>query len=112
MRKIAADAKTALQFGLQLALRKFAIFINIFRQPIFCAVGIGLGVCRQFVVQIKSLERNVVDAENLYFGGADRTFVEYVLQDYNRPMGVATYKTNQEKLKELLPEEDEMKKLL
>ncbi len=43
---------------------------------------------------------------------ADRTFVEYVLQDYNRPMGVATYKTNQEKLKELLPEEDEMKKLL
>ena len=42
---------------------------------------------------------------------ADRTFVEYVLQDYNRPMGVATYKT-QEKLKELLPDEDEMKKLM
>lgn len=42
---------------------------------------------------------------------ADRTFVEYVLQDYKRPMGVATYKT-QEKLKELLPDEDEMKKLM
>ena len=42
---------------------------------------------------------------------ADRTFVEYVLQDYNRPMGVATYKT-QEKLKELLPDEEEMKKLM
>ena len=42
---------------------------------------------------------------------ADKTFVEYVLQDYNRPMGVATYKT-QEKLKELLPDEDEMKKLM
>ena len=42
---------------------------------------------------------------------ADRTFVEYVLQDYNRPMGVATYKT-QVKLKELLPDEDEMKKLM
>lgn len=43
---------------------------------------------------------------------ADRAYVEYVLQDYNRPMGVATYKSNQEKLKELLPDEDEMKKLL
>ena len=42
---------------------------------------------------------------------ADRTFVEYVLQDYNRPMGVATYKV-QEKLKELLPDEEEMKKLM
>lgn len=43
---------------------------------------------------------------------ADKTFIEYVLQDYQRPMGVATYKTNQEKLKELLPDEEEMKKLL
>ncbi|MGM9791723.1 MAG: YhcG family protein [Candidatus Cryptobacteroides sp.] len=43
---------------------------------------------------------------------ADRAYVEYVLQDYRRPMGVATYKSNQEKLKELLPDEDEMKKLL
>ena len=43
---------------------------------------------------------------------ADRTFVEYVLQDYNRPMGVATYKTDQKRLKELLPDEEEMKKLL
>ena len=42
---------------------------------------------------------------------ADRTFVEYVLQEFHRPMGVATYKT-QEKLKELLPDEDEMKKLM
>jgi len=43
---------------------------------------------------------------------ADRTFVEYVLQDYNRPMGVATFKTDQKRLKELLPDEEEMKKLL
>lgn len=43
---------------------------------------------------------------------ADKTFVEYVLQDYQRPMGVATYKTSQEQLKELLPDEEEMKKLL
>lgn len=43
---------------------------------------------------------------------ADRTFVEYVLQDYQRPMGVATYHTRQKKLMELLPDEKEMKKLL
>ena len=43
---------------------------------------------------------------------ADRTFVEYVLQDYERPMGVATYKSSQEQLKELLPDEEEMKKLM
>ena len=57
-----------------------------------------------------------IDGENPSVGiilckDADRTFVEYVLQDYNRPMGVATYKT-QEKLRELLPDEEEMKKLM
>ena len=36
---------------------------------------------------------------------------EYVLQDYNRLMGGATYNT-QEKLKELLPDEDEIKKMM
>lgn len=43
---------------------------------------------------------------------ADKTFVEYVLQDYNRPMGVATYKARQQKLKDLLPDEEEMKKIM
>lgn len=43
---------------------------------------------------------------------ANRSFVEYVLQDYNHPMGVATYKTNLDKLKSLLPPEEDLKKLL
>ena len=43
---------------------------------------------------------------------ADRAYVEYVLQDYTKPMGVATYTSSQEQLKELLPDEEEMKKLL
>jgi len=34
---------------------------------------------------------------------AEKTFVEYAPQDYQRPMGVAQYKTHQ--LKELLPNE-------
>ena len=33
-------------------------------------------------------------------------------EDYTKPMGVATYKSSQEQLKELLPDEEEMKKLL
>lgn len=43
---------------------------------------------------------------------ANRSFVEYVLQDYTRPMGVATYSTNIEKLKALLPPEEELKKMI
>ena len=43
---------------------------------------------------------------------ADKAYVEYVLQDYNKPMGVATYKVTQERLRELLPPEEEMKRLM
>ncbi len=46
---------------------------------------------------------------------ANKKFVEYVIQDYNKPMGVATYKTTvdmDEKLKNFLPSIEELKKLL
>ena len=43
---------------------------------------------------------------------ANKAYVEYVLQDYVKPMGVATYQNMQKRLKELLPPEEEMKKLL
>ena len=43
---------------------------------------------------------------------ADKAYVEYVLQDYNKPMGVATYKMRQQQLKELLPDEEKLKKML
>ena len=46
---------------------------------------------------------------------ADKAFVEYVIRDYNRPMGVATYKTAEdmsEELRKALPDMDEMRKLL
>lgn len=43
---------------------------------------------------------------------ADKAYVEYVLQDYLKPMGVATYKNMQERLMELLPPEEEMKKMI
>ncbi|MCH5310666.1 MAG: DUF1016 family protein [Prevotella sp.] len=43
---------------------------------------------------------------------ADKAYIEYVLQDYNKPMGVATYKVTQERLRELLPPEEEIKRLM
>ena len=43
---------------------------------------------------------------------ANKAYVEYVLQDYLKPMGVATYQTSLEQLKALLPPEEELKKLL
>lgn len=43
---------------------------------------------------------------------ANKAFVEFVIQGYNNPMGVATYQMTKEKLKELLPPEEELKKLL
>lgn len=43
---------------------------------------------------------------------ADKTYVEYLLQDYTQPMGVATYSVMPEKLKGVLPPEEEFKKIL
>ena len=43
---------------------------------------------------------------------ANRSIVEYVLQDYARPMGVATYANSLQQLKALLPPEEELKKLI
>lgn len=46
---------------------------------------------------------------------ANRSFVEYVMQYYDKPMGVTTYTTSQETpeaLKDALPDMDELKKLL
>ncbi len=46
---------------------------------------------------------------------ADKEYVEYIIQDYNKPMGVATYKTENdmpEKLRNALPPVEELKKLL
>lgn len=46
---------------------------------------------------------------------ADKKYVEYVIQDYDKPLGVATYKTScemPEKLKQALPDIEELKKLL
>ena len=46
---------------------------------------------------------------------ANKEYVEYIIQDYNKPMGVATYTTQAEmpeKLRSALPSIDDLKKLL
>lgn len=46
---------------------------------------------------------------------ADRTYVEYAVRDYNKPMGVAVYKTLNdmpERLRKALPDVEELRKLL
>ena len=46
---------------------------------------------------------------------ADKAFVEYVIRDYNSPMGVSTYKTAadmEEHIRQSLPDMEEMRKLL
>jgi predicted nuclease of restriction endonuclease-like (RecB) superfamily len=45
----------------------------------------------------------------------NRSFVDYVIQDYSKPMGVSTYKTSKdmsEELKNALPDVETLKKLL
>lgn len=46
---------------------------------------------------------------------ADKTYAEYAIRDYDKPMGVATYKTASdmpERLRKALPDVEELKKLL
>ena len=58
--------------------------------------------------------------ENLSIGivlckTADKDFVEYVIQDYAKPLGVATYRLSKDipdKLREALPDVEDLKKLL
>lgn len=46
---------------------------------------------------------------------ADKAYVEYIMQDFCQPMGVATYKTADEmdeELMKILPPKEELEKLL
>ena len=45
----------------------------------------------------------------------NKSFVDYVIQDYTKPMGVATYKTSKDmsdELRKALPDVEELRKLL
>ncbi len=45
----------------------------------------------------------------------NKSFVDYVIQDYNKPMEVATYKTSKDmpdELRKALPDVDDLRRLL
>ena len=45
----------------------------------------------------------------------NRSFVDYVIRDYDKPLGVATYRTTKDmpdRLKQALPDAEVLKKLL
>ena len=75
----------------------------------------------QLTTYLKILDTKVRKAhENPSIGivlckSANKEFVEFVIQEFDRPMGVATYKTAKDmpdRLRKALPDENELKKLL
>lgn len=75
----------------------------------------------QLTTYLKILDTKVRKAhENPSIGivlckSANKEFVEFVIQEFDRPMGVATYKTAKDmpdRLRKALPDEKELKKLL
>ncbi len=65
-------------------------------------------------IDVVLLLRGIIFCLEFKVGQKDviQAYVEYVLKDYVKPMGVATYQQIQNRLKELLPPEDEIKRLM
>ena len=65
---------------------------------------------------IRSENSHTIPLSELYCARTvNKDYVEYVIQDYAKPMGVATYRLSQDmpdKLREALPDIEELKKLL
>ena len=116
------------QFHLEIYTQELFPDLLFFNRELNCMVVVELkkgafksGYVGQLQTYMKVLDDKVRKPhENPTIGillckSADKAFVEYVIRDYNHPMGVATYKTTEdmdEKLREALPDMDEMRKLL
>ena len=116
------------QFHLEIYTQELFPDLLFFNRELNCMVVVELkkgafkpGYVGQLQTYMKVLDDKVRKPhENPTIGillckSADKAFVEYVIRDYNHPMGVATYKTAEdmdEKLREALPDMDEMRKLL
>ena len=62
----------------------------------------------------EALQKNPFFLKKCY-KSANKEYVEYVIQDYQKPMGVATYSTSAdmpERLRNALPDIEDLKKLL
>ena len=116
------------QYHLEAYTHEFFPDLLFFNRELNCLVVIELktgdfktGYLAQLMTYLRILDDKVKKPhENPSVGivlckDADKDFVEYVIQDYAKPMGVATYRLHSEmpqRLREALPNVEELRKLL
>ena len=116
------------QYHLEAFSEDFFPDLLFFNRELNCLVVVELktgdfkpGYLAQLMTYLRILDDKVRKPhENPSIGivlckNANKDFVEYVIQDYDKPMGVATYRLSEdmpEKLREALPDVEELKKLL
>ena len=116
------------QYHLEAFSEEFFPDLLFFSRELNCLVVVELktgdfkpGYLAQLMTYLRILDDKVKKPhENPSIGivlckNANKDFVEYVIQDYAKPMGVATYRLSEdmpEKLREALPDVEELKKLL
>ena len=116
------------QYHLEAFSEDFFPDLLFFNRELNCLVVVELktgdfkpGYLAQLMTYLRILDDKVRKPhENPSIGivlckNANKDFVEYVIQDYAKPMGVATYRLSEDmpkKLREALPDVEELKKLL
>ena len=116
------------QYHLEAFSEDFFPDLLFFNRELNCLVVVELktgdfkpGYLAQLMTYLRILDDKVKKPhENPSIGivlckNANKDFVEYVIQDYAKPMGIATYRLSEEmpkKLREALPDVEELKKLL
>lgn len=116
------------QYHLEAFSEDFFPDLLFFNRELNCLVVVELktgdfkpGYLAQLMTYLRILDDKVKKPhENPSIGivlckNANKDFVEYVIQDYAKPMGVATYRLSEdmpEKLREALPDVEDLKKLL
>ena len=116
------------QYHLEAFSEDFFPDLLFFNRELNCLVVVELktgdfkpGYLAQLMTYLRILDDKVKKPhENSSIGivlckNANKDFVEYVIQDYAKPMGVATYRLSEDmpkKLREALPDVEELKKLL
>lgn len=116
------------QYHLEAFSEDFFPDLLFFNRELNCLVVVELktgnfkpGYMAQLMTYLRILDDKVKKPhENPSIGivlckNANKDFVEYVIQDYAKPMGVATYRIREdmpEKLREALPDVEDLKKLL
>ena len=116
------------QYHLEAYSEDFFPDLLFFNRELNCLVVVELktgnfkpGYLAQLMTYLRILDDKVRKPhENPSIGivlckNANKDFVEYVIQDYAKPIGVATYRLSEdmtEKLREALPDVEELKKLL